>query len=78
MGVRTACFLGAIVTHGALRWALVVCALVLPWISVIGANAGREPDRDAPDSTVHVVDPPALGPAAAAEPRPVWPNRPAG
>ena len=42
MGVRTACFLGAVVTGGWLRWVLVAGALVLPYLSVVFANGGRE------------------------------------
>lgn len=48
MAVRTACFLGAIVTEGPLRWILFVGAIVLPYIAVVVANGGREPTRDAP------------------------------
>ena len=48
MGVRTACFLGAIVADGPLRWILFVGALVLPYVAVVIANGGREPTRDAP------------------------------
>lgn len=51
MGVRTVCFLGAIVTAGhAPLWVvgiLVVGALVLPYISVVFANGGREPQASA-------------------------------
>jgi hypothetical protein len=42
MGVRTACFLGAVAASGWLRWALLVGALVLPYLSVVFANSGRE------------------------------------
>jgi hypothetical protein len=45
MGVRTACVLGAIVAHGPLRWTLFVGALILPYIAVVMANGGREPNR---------------------------------
>jgi hypothetical protein len=48
MAVRTACFLGAIVTEGPLRWILFVGAIVLPYVAVVVANGGREPTRDAP------------------------------
>jgi hypothetical protein len=41
MGIRTACFLGAVVTGGWLRWVLIAGALVLPYISVVLANVGR-------------------------------------
>jgi Protein of unknown function (DUF3099) len=43
MGVRTACFLGAVVAgDGWLRWVLIGGALVLPYVAVVFANAGRE------------------------------------
>lgn len=49
MGVRTVCFVLAVVAHGWLRWALVVAALVLPYLSVVFANGGRERVVDLPD-----------------------------
>jgi len=60
MGIRTVCLLLAIVAHGPLRWGLVVCAVLLPWMAVVVANAGRERDRDEP-MTVHVPRVPTLG-----------------
>lgn len=40
MGLRTVCFLGAIVVgSGWLRWVLVAAALVLPYVAVVMANA---------------------------------------
>jgi hypothetical protein len=42
MGIRTACVLGAVVAGGWLRWVLLAGALVLPYVSVVFANAGRE------------------------------------
>jgi Protein of unknown function (DUF3099) len=42
MGLRTLCFVGAIVTSGTLRWVLVAGAILLPYFSVVIANAGRE------------------------------------
>jgi Protein of unknown function (DUF3099) len=42
MGVRTACFLGAVFTSGWLRWTLMGAALALPYLAVVFANAGRE------------------------------------
>jgi Protein of unknown function (DUF3099) len=62
MGIRTACFLGAVIsaTAGAPLWCvgiLVVAALFLPYISVVVANGGREPTPTArltdPDSPHH-------------------------
>ena len=48
MGIRTACFLGAVfVGDGWLRWLLIAGALVLPYLSVVFANGGRERIEDA-------------------------------
>jgi hypothetical protein len=54
MGVRALCFLLTIVfavtLHGAGRWLAVVAiigAVVLPYVAVIFANGGREPDSAA-------------------------------
>ncbi len=46
MGVRTACFLGAVVSHGWLRWVLIAAAVALPYLSVVFANSGRERVQD--------------------------------
>lgn len=66
MGIRTGCFLGAILTEGWLRWVLFVGAIVLPYISVIVANAGRESPEPVPLTVTH-LDRPAL---------PVGPSQP--
>jgi Flp pilus assembly protein TadB len=42
MGVRTVCFLLAVVTAGWLRWVMIAAAVVLPYLSVVFANSGRE------------------------------------
>jgi hypothetical protein len=42
MALRTACFVGGIMAEGALRWILIVGAVVLPYFAVVIANAGRE------------------------------------
>jgi len=43
MGVRMACFLGAIfLADGWLRWVLLAAAVVLPYSAVLFANAGRD------------------------------------
>jgi Protein of unknown function (DUF3099) len=52
MGVRTVCFVGAVVSvvAGAPVWlaaVLVVGALFLPYVAVIFANGGREPTPSA-------------------------------
>lgn len=43
MAIRTVCFLGAILASGWLRWTLVAGAVLLPYIAVVMANAGRKP-----------------------------------
>ena len=53
MSLRTACFLGAVITWGRVPTAVSVCliigAVVLPYIAVVLANAGRErPERPDP------------------------------
>ncbi|MDL4820723.1 DUF3099 domain-containing protein [Actinomadura sp. OS1-43] len=52
MGLRTVCFVGAVVSvvAGAPVWlagVLVVGALLLPYVAVIFANGGREPTASA-------------------------------
>ncbi len=38
MAIRTACFIGAVVVDGWLRWVLVVGAFLLPYVAVVMAN----------------------------------------
>jgi len=38
MGIRTVCFVAAVVADGWLRWALIVAALLLPYVAVVMAN----------------------------------------
>jgi len=38
MGIRTVCFVAAIVADGWLRWVLIVAALLLPYVAVVMAN----------------------------------------
>lgn len=45
MMVRTACFLLAVFTPSPYRWFFLVGAVILPYISVIVANGGRETIR---------------------------------
>ena len=52
MGIRTGCFLGAVLSSGVTRWSLMVGALLLPYVSVVFANGGREPSRDMPAGPV--------------------------
>ena len=47
MGLRTVCFVGAIVVGGGwLRWVLVVAAILLPYVAVVMANAVNSRDDD--------------------------------
>jgi len=41
MAIRTACFIGAVVADGWLRWVLVVAAFILPYIAVVMANVAN-------------------------------------
>ena len=47
MAIRTACFLLAFVVTGPLRWVFIAGAVIIPYIAVVVANAGRErgPER---------------------------------
>lgn len=59
MGLRTACFVGAIVASGWLRWTLVVGAVLLPYVAVVAANAGRRRSPKAKPAVI-VADRPQI------------------
>lgn len=42
MSIRTLCFIATVVTPSPYRWFFLVGAAILPYISVVVANAGRE------------------------------------
>ncbi len=69
MGLRTACFVLAIITTGPLRWVLVAGAVFLPYIAVVLANAA---DRRTSAGPAHFPgdDAPLLeaGPEAGKDP----------
>lgn len=46
MTVRVVCFLGAALIDHWTRWLLLVGAVVLPYVAVVLANAGRTPGED--------------------------------
>lgn len=48
MGIRTLCFVGAVIVSGPLRWILLSGALVLPYAAVVIANAGVRRKSDGP------------------------------
>jgi hypothetical protein len=50
MGIRTVCFVLAVVASGWLRWVLIAAAVALPYLSVVFANGGRERVVDLPES----------------------------
>lgn len=53
MAIRTVCFVLAFLASGPLRWSLVVAAVILPYVAVVIANAGRERlDRKVPTTDV--------------------------
>lgn len=52
MAIRTVCFIGAIIASGWLRWTLVAAAVLLPYVAVIMANAGRKRTSPAPAAVV--------------------------
>lgn len=47
MGIRTACLVLAVVVEGPLRWVFLAGAIFLPYVAVVFANAGREPEKEA-------------------------------
>lgn len=65
MTIRTVCVLLAIVVPGWPRWVLIAGAIVLPYLAVVIANAGRENDEpgDVPtlDPSAHRQLPPGDG-----------------
>jgi hypothetical protein len=58
MSIRTVCLVLAVLVEGPLRWVLLAGAIVLPYVAVVLANAGREPDR-APDALLPPTDAPS-------------------
>lgn len=56
MSIRVVCFVGAVAIDHWTRWLLLVGAVVLPYVAVLLANAGRE-RTPGPDT---FVPPPAL------------------
>ena len=45
MGIRTGCVLAAIIVPGWPKWLFIAGAVVLPYLAVVMANAGRENDE---------------------------------
>ncbi len=78
MGVRTVCFLLVVVIDHPVRWVFAVGAVVLPYVAVVMANAGRDQTRGRAPAVVNYVRPalPA-GPSEALHPGPGPGARPA-
>lgn len=49
MGIRTGCVIGAIFVPGWPRWVLIAGAVVLPYLAVVIANAGKSRDEGTAD-----------------------------
>lgn len=51
MGIRTACFVLAVLTMGIpwLMWVFIAASFVLPYVAVVMANAGVSPDPGGPE-----------------------------
>jgi type III secretory pathway component EscV len=45
MGIRTACVIAAIIVPGWPRWVFIAGAVILPYLAVVVANAGRTTDE---------------------------------
>lgn len=61
MTIRVVCFLGAVVIDHWTRWVLLAGAVVLPYVAVVLANAGRERRSD-PGTYLGAPVAPALPP----------------
>ncbi|GEN79151.1 hypothetical protein AFE02nite_08850 [Actinotalea fermentans] len=61
MTIRVVCFLGAVVVDHWTRWVLLAGAVVLPYVAVVLANAGRERRSD-PGTYLDAPTPPVLPP----------------
>lgn len=75
MGIRTACVIAAIIVPGWPRWVLIAGAVILPYIAVVAANAGRGRRSSAPPAVTPPVRPqltasPSTPPAPTPPPSP--------
>jgi hypothetical protein len=61
MTIRVVCFLGAVVVDHWTRWVLLGGAVILPYVAVVLANAGRERPSD-PGTYLAAPTPQALPP----------------
>ena len=59
MGIRTGCVLAAIVVPGWPKWVFIAGAVVLPYLAVVIANAGRKDDAPGAMGVIPVALPTA-------------------
>ena len=76
MGIRTVCFVGAVIVSGPLRWILIAGAVFLPYAAVILANAGVRkkgagPSPFGPETKTSIEGPPNRLPQRRQPPRDV-------
>ena len=69
MGVRTACFVLAVLTSGPLRWTLLAGAVLLPYVAVVIANTSTQRQVSGPIGYVPDSFPALEGPPTASEDR---------
>ena len=50
MGIRTACFVAAVITTGPMRWVFVAGAVLLPYVAVILANTASTRKSESAES----------------------------
>ncbi|MFY9330484.1 MAG: DUF3099 domain-containing protein [Candidatus Nanopelagicales bacterium] len=74
MGIRTGCVIGAIMVPGWPRWILLAGAVILPYLAVVIANAGRERHVHTPIETVTLPKYRAITPTST--PTPHYTTRP--
>ena len=60
MSIRTLCFVLAVIVPGWFRLGFILAAVVLPYLSVVFANAGREPVGALPAAFVDLRGRPEL------------------
>lgn len=65
MSIRVVCFLAAVVVDHWSRWVLLLAAVVLPYVAVVLANAGRERSTDPGTFVAQPALPPAPPPRTA-------------
>ena len=68
MGIRTACVIAAIFVPGWPRWVFIAGAVVLPYLAVVAANAGRENDEPGDLGVAHHAQTALPAPGVAIEP----------